>query len=137
MIITREISIKISESNFSYYEDLGYDIILGENLLIPIELLSHGSHHKIKCKCDGCGIDKEVMYKNYLKYDNNWGFYYCRKCSEKKRKASLKENFGVEYPIQSKEIKKKFKKTMIEKWGVDNPSKSKEILQKRKKVSKD
>jgi hypothetical protein len=137
MIISREILVKINESNFSYYEELGYDVILGETLVIPIELLSTGSHYKIKCKCDGCEIIKEVMFKNYVNYGNRWGEYYCRKCSEKKRKASLIENFGVEYPIQSKEIKKKIKKTMIERWGVDNPSKSKELLDKRKKVSKD
>lgn len=136
MILTREILVKINESNFSYYEELGYEVILGENLVIPVELLSTGSHFKIKCQCDGCQIQKDVMFKNYVKYGNRWGEYYCRKCSEKKRKETLKENYGVEYPIQSKEIKKRIKKTMVEKWGVDNPSKSKEILEKKKKVSK-
>jgi hypothetical protein len=135
MILTREIIVKINESNFSYYEELGYDVAIGEALIIPVELLSTGSHYKIDCKCDGCGIIKEVIFKNYVKYDNKWGEYYCRKCSEKKRKETLKENYGVEYPIQNKEIKKRIKKTMIDKFGVDNPTKSKEIISKRKKVS--
>ena len=72
MILTRELLIKINESNFIYYEELGYDVALGESLLIPIELLSTGSHQKISCECDGCGSIKEVIYKNYIKYDNNW-----------------------------------------------------------------
>lgn len=125
MILTREINVKINESNFSHYEELGYDPILGEEIKIPIELLSTGSHYKILCKCDNCGIEKEVIYKNYLKYDNKWGEYKCRKCSESKRKKSLKEKWGVDYPIQSSEIKEKIKETMVNRFGVDNAFKRK------------
>jgi hypothetical protein len=124
MILTRQINVKINEANFSYYENLGYeDIILGEELLIPVELLSKGSHFKIKCECDKCGIEKDVIYKNYVKYDVNWGEYYCRKCSEYKRKQTLQQNFGVDYPIQNKKVMQKMKKTLIKKYGVDNISK--------------
>lgn len=115
MIITREIKIKVIESNYQYLDDMGYDdISIGDTLSIPVELLSKGSHHKIKCKCDGCGIEKDVIFKNYVKYDNKWGFYYCRKCSEKKRKESLQKTYGVEYPIQNKNIYKKMKLTLSE-----------------------
>ena len=123
MILTRDIDIKISESNYQYYDDLGYDVAIGENIKIPVELMSKGSHYKIVCKCDGCGIEKEVIFKNYIKYDNNWGEYYCRKCSEKKRKETLRKNFGVDYPIQNKKVLSKMKNTLIEKYGVDNISK--------------
>lgn len=126
MILTREIKIKINESNFSYYENLGYEITLGEELLIPIELLSKGSHYKIKCKCDGCSVEKEVIFKNYNKYGNRWGEYFCRKCSEIKRKKSLREKFGVDYPIQNKKIMQKMKKTLYSKYGVENISKKEE-----------
>lgn len=114
MIVTREIVIKISESNYQYFDNLGYDVSIGDTINIPIELLSKGSHHKIKCKCDTCGLEKEVIFKNYIKYDNEWGFYYCRKCSESKRKETLKENYGVEYPIQNKKIYQKMKQTISE-----------------------
>jgi hypothetical protein len=125
MIITREIVVKINEANFSYYENMGYDdIIIGEELLIPVELLSKGSHYKIKCQCDSCGIEKDVIYKNYIKYDNNWGEYSCRKCSEKKRKETLQKNYGVDYPIQNKKVMTKMKKTLMKKYGVDNISKN-------------
>jgi late competence protein required for DNA uptake (superfamily II DNA/RNA helicase) len=123
MILTREIEIKINESNYQYYDDLGYDVAIGEIIKIPIELMSKGSHYKIKCKCDGCGIEKEVIFKNYVKYDNNFGEYYCRKCSEVKRKETLRKNFGVDYPIQNKKVLSKMKNTLIEKYGVDNISK--------------
>jgi hypothetical protein len=123
MILTREIDIKITESNLSYYDNLGYDVFIGEYIKIPIELLSKGSHYKIKCKCDSCGIEKDVIFKNYVKYDNNWGDYNCRKCSEIKRKKTLNKKFGVDYPIQNKKIMTKMKKTLIKKYGVDNISK--------------
>ena len=108
MILTREINIKINESNYPYYENLGYtDISLGEKISLPIEILSKGSHHKITCKCDNCGVEKDVIYKNYIKYNNKWGEYYCRKCSEYKRKKTLRKNYGVDYPIQNKIVKNK------------------------------
>ena len=123
MILTREITIKITESNYQYYEDLGYDVSIGETLLIPTELMSRASHFKIECKCDTCGLEKEVIYKNYIKYDNKWGEYYCRKCSESKRKETLRKNFGVDYPIQNEKLMSKMKKTLLFKYGVDNISK--------------
>jgi hypothetical protein len=122
MILTREITIKISESNYHYYEDLGYDVTIGEEVIIPIELMSKGSHYKIVCKCDNCGIEKSVIFKNYIKYDNKWGEYLCRRCSEYKRKKTLQKNFGVDYPIQNKKVLNKMKSTLIEKYGVDNIS---------------
>lgn len=128
MILSREINVKITESNYNYYDDLGYDVYISEEIIIPVELLPKGSHYKIKCKCDTCGVEKEVIYKNYLKYDNDWGDYYCRKCSEVKRKETLRKNFGVDYPIQNKKVLEKMKKTLVHKYGVDNISKNKKKL---------
>jgi hypothetical protein len=65
-------------------------------------------------------LEKEIVFKNYIRYNNDWGVYFCRKCSEHKRKKTLKENKGVEYPIQSKEINDKIKNTIKEKYGVEN-----------------
>jgi hypothetical protein len=125
MITTREIPVKITDHNYQYYDDLGYDTALGETIVIPVELLPKGSHYKITCQCDGCGIEKQVIYKNYLRYGNNFGEYYCRKCSEIKRIKTLRKNFGVDYPIQNKMVLGKMKKTIMEKYGVDNISKKK------------
>ena len=111
MIISREIEIKVNVLNINYLRNLGYDIERGDLLLIPIELLSSGSHYKISCQCDKCGIIKDVMFKNYVKYGNKWGEYFCRKCSEDKRKKTLQLNHGVDYPIQNKEIRSKIKKS--------------------------
>lgn len=112
MILTREATIKINQSNLNYFESLGYEAAIGEMLTIPIELLSPGSHQKINCQCDGCGTIKTVIFKNYMKYGNKWGVYFCRKCSESKRKKTLNLNFGVDYPIQNKDIKSRIINTI-------------------------
>jgi hypothetical protein len=111
MIISREIEIKVNSTNIGYLHNLGYEVKGGELLSIPIELLSPGSHYKISCKCDKCGIIKDILFKNYIKYGNKWGEYFCRKCSEDKRKKSLQLSHGVDYPIQNKEIRNKIKKS--------------------------
>jgi hypothetical protein len=121
MIITREVNINITYNNYDYYTDLGYDIISGETITVPIELLPKSSHVKITCQCDGkgCDIIKEVNFKNYVRYNNIWGFYYCRKCAEEKRKKSLQENYKCDYPLQNKKILEKKKKNQSLKWKID------------------
>ena len=122
MILTKEIEVRITASNYRYYDECGYPVYIGKEIIVPLALLSEGSHYKIRCECDECGIEKEMMYKNYLKYANaNYGEYNCRMCAEKKRKEALKNNYGVEYPLQNKGLEKKMNKTIKEKYGVDNP----------------
>ena len=132
MILTEKVMVRVNESNYEYYSELrflNFEPVIGETIIVPPALLSTGSHYKILCKCDECGNEKDIMYKNYLKYKNEkWGDYSCRKCSEEKRKKALKENLGVEYPIQNKKIKQKIKDTLIKKYGVDNQNKRKKPL---------
>lgn len=129
MILTDKVLVRINESNYEYYSELkflNFDPVIGEIIPVPPALLSTGSHYKITCKCDDCGLEKDIMYKNYLKYKiEKWGDYNCRACAEKKRKKALKDNIGVEYPIQDSNIKQKIKDTLIKKYGVDNPKKTK------------
>jgi len=112
MIITTDILIKINESNLEYYESLGYNTEIGSDLSIPVGLLKNGSQYKILCKCDVCGVEKEVIYKNYIKYDNTWGEYYCRKHSEFKRKETLNKSHGVDYPLQNSLIRSSINKKL-------------------------
>lgn len=123
MILTRTLPILITEQNYSYYNMFMDDLSYGHRIEVPVEFLPRGSHYKIECKCDNCGTEKPVIFKNYIKYGNNWGEYFCRKCSEFKRKKSLIDNYGCEYPIQSDIIKDRIGMTILTKWGVDTPLK--------------
>jgi hypothetical protein len=62
------------------------------------------------------------MYKNYLKYAiKNYGEYHCRACAEKKRKEALNSNYGVDYPLQNKDLNDKMRNSIKNKFGVENP----------------
>ena len=52
-----------------------------------------------------------------------------------KRKKSMLEKYGVENPLQNKEIKEKIKKTNLEKYGVENPAQNKEVYEKVKQTN--
>ena len=57
MILTKEVTVKINESNYAHFEEMGYKYIgIGDTIVIPPGLLSTGSHYKILCKCDFCGV---------------------------------------------------------------------------------
>ena len=49
----------------------------------------------------------------------------------KKVKSTNLEKYGVESPLQNKEVMKKVKSTNLEKYGVENPSQNKEIKSKK------
>lgn len=51
----------------------------------------------------------------------------CRK--ENRRRLNL-EKYGVEHPMQSKEVQQRHKQAMLEKYGVESPLQSEEIKQK-------
>jgi hypothetical protein len=55
-----------------------------------------------------------------------------RLCQNKKIKVTCREKYGVDYPLQSQEIKDKIKVTCQEKYGVDNPFQSQEFKNKIK-----
>lgn|SRR5574344_129071 len=115
MILTKTVKVKITIKNYDHYTNLGFNPTIGEYIDLPIELLSNGSHQKIHCKCDGCGKEKDILFRNLIMYKNDWGIYYCRQCAEKKRVSSLKEHYGVDNPLHSKEIVEKIKATKAKK----------------------
>ena len=67
MILTEKVMVRVNESNYEYYAELrfmSFEPVIGEVIPVPPALLSTGSHYKITCKCDECGLEKEIMYKN-------------------------------------------------------------------------
>jgi len=59
----------------------------------------------------------------------------CKECINHRRKMTNLKNHGVEYPLQSSNIKNKVKKTCIKKYGFDNPSKSTVVRKKIKNTN--
>jgi hypothetical protein len=86
------------------------------------------------CKC-GCG--KEVINEKnkFINGHNRTGKKVSPETLIKIKKTYL-ENYGVEHPFQSEDIKEKFIKTCLEKYGVKNPNQLKEIKEKIKQINR-
>ena len=113
--------ITVNSSNYKHFKELGYDVEDGVIWHVPLEHVMKNSHVDVSVECDKCHTIKVMMFKTYNKYEK--GKYFCRKCAEVKRKATLMKNHKVEYPAQSEKIKEKIKETLMEKYGYDNISK--------------
>lgn len=98
-------------------------------ILSDVSKLTRWSKELILCKCDNCGIEREIRYCNYITYGYDNNNYMCPSC---KRKSNLMKKYGVENVFQLKEVKEKSKKTNLEKYGVENVSQSVEIQKKVK-----
>jgi hypothetical protein len=159
MILTEYVKIKVNVNNIKNLVDFGYKN-LKNGLIIEIktEHLSKGSHALIDVKCDVCGKERSIMYKEYLRNLKQHNYYSCKgKCSSEKNKITNTGKYGVEFISQIEYVKKKkietsiknygvdyysrteyskirIKKTNLEKYGVDNPSKLQEFKNKRKKT---
>jgi hypothetical protein len=116
MLITQKIEIKINK-NVKYFNTLGYNVKCGDIINIEVKNLPKNSHHKVLVKCDICGKEKEICYREYLRQNNLHNFDTCKKCSIIKNKTTNNIKYGVEYITQSTEFKNKIKKTKIEKYG--------------------
>jgi len=85
MLISKEVEITIGSKNKKFYIDKGYNVKLGDSLIIPIEDLFEGSKVKVDVRCHNpdCSIEKDLMYRDYIKNINASGDneYYCIKCS--------------------------------------------------------
>lgn len=80
--------------NLRRFDDMGYDVAIGDVIQIPVALLSKHSHVKIELKCDSCGLIKNTEYKTYLKYKcaDIYGSYMCRRCIDPLRLETTKKN---------------------------------------------
>jgi hypothetical protein len=161
MLISKNVEISLNVRNISYIREYKKDdsLCLGDQVIIPVDLLSKGSHEKIKCKCEVCGNEKEITYQKYNKNIKNGGYYSCSsRCSQDKVKRTSLIKYGSDYYTKTDEYKKRAKKTniekygsnyylgseeginktkeaILEKYGVDNPFKSKEIQDKIKSTN--
>jgi hypothetical protein len=100
-------------------------------ILSDTSKLGKYSRKKIHVKCDNCGDEKHVVFKDYNRAGYSNDVYYCRKCKLEKNNL---EKYGVKNVFQLESVKQKIKKTNTEKYGVDNPSKSEDIKKKKKET---
>jgi len=126
MILTERVKIRLNNRNINYYKEKHETNLYKLNDIIDVDIedISNGSHVKIIIKCDKCEEEKEMEYRIYLRHTKNQTQdYYCNACAMIRRKATSNEKYGVDHPMQNKEIYNKFRKTNLEKYGVEYPIK--------------
>ena len=91
-LISTEVEVILNSTTIKYYEDLGYEILRykdkngrmkvkkGTKITIKVKDLKTKSDTKIKVKCDECGNEYIMMYKDYNRYNHD-GKIYCNKCA--------------------------------------------------------
>lgn len=127
MILDKYATVK----NNKYYHNLGYDV--NEKYIeVKIEDLLKGSNVIISVKCDYCGCDRKISYKNYNKNIKINNKFSCSiKCGCLKSKETNLLKYGVDSTNKLDIVKKKSKKTLINKFGVDHISKCADIRNKK------
>jgi very-short-patch-repair endonuclease len=137
MILNKTAELKINASNYKHFDNLGYkNLKCSDKIDVPVKHLTKGSNVKIDVKCDVCGKEKTLSYKNYNKNIKNQNYYSCsQKCASEKKKITNIKKYGVKYPNQNKDIRKKSKQTNLDRHGVEYPAQNKEIYKKIKQTN--
>lgn len=111
-----------------YYVSKGYVFTQWkDNFEIDVEDLHPGSHLDVVMICDKCGAEFKREFREHKEED------LCAKCGHARAKQTCLEKYGVEHPMQIKEIREKAEKTNLERYGVRKPLQNKEIFEKMKK----
>lgn len=92
-LLTKEVKIKVHNKK-KYYESLGYKIPLRKTkdgmkmlkdteIVVNVKDLPKTSTYKVKVKCNHCGKEYELSYRNYLRYVHEGDVSYCQQCHSK------------------------------------------------------
>ena len=112
---------------------------IGDSIMVKPEELLPNSKAIVKVICDVCGKITTTTYQSYLlsiKKNNNK--YYCKSCVvnipevRNKREQTLLERYGDKNIFASEYFKEKSKETNLLKLGVEYPMQSSQVKEKSK-----
>lgn len=135
MLISNEIEICATGQLLTHLKELNYNIKSHQKLIIPIKDLPKNTRKKVKVKCDICGKEYNIIYKNYLSNIEKYGFLTCNKCKNIKTKQTNLEKYGVEESLSSNIIHEKRRQTNLNRYGVEEVTSLKEFHEKVKQTN--
>lgn len=143
------VKVKWNSKNKAHYSSLGYIWTKkGEEFLVDVQDLTHGSKIYIEIICDYCGEEFLKLYNNYAKGRLIIQKDACEKCSVIKKEEAILEKYKTNSIIEimnlkygqekteqwkqnfidnnrhlgfTKESRLKSKQTMLERYGVEHP----------------
>ena len=80
MILTKNINVIISGSNYKFYKKKYPDIKMFQKIKVNVNELPINSPLRIDCKCEICGEIKNIPYRKYLMNKDRQGYYSCKHC---------------------------------------------------------
>lgn len=132
MIIDKEIEIIVNNQNLEHYKNKGYNAVYREKLIVKVLDLTIGSHYKINVRCDNCGIDNIVEYRQLKGSDN----YLCNSCAAKSREKTIYSDDDMRKMVEKMLETKRIKKLKDPNYGKSKKSKTKKSIIKKVKKSK-
>ena len=135
LILPQTVRIRTSSSNYKYFLEKGYKIEKCGNIIeVDVLDLKRSCKLKVKCKCDFCGKEVELLYFNVINNISNNKLICCHdnSCRNKKIENTCMNKYNVKSTNQLKTIKDKKINTCRKNYGVDNPGQSQEIKNKMK-----
>src|SRR5574343_296365 len=129
MLITENITIKISRGNLGFYNKLlDNKFNVGDEIDIPVSIAPKNLNIRVRVSCDLCGLENTVVYRTYNQC-LDYGYYSCNKCKHIKRKLTNLKKYGIE---NYNNINKR-RKTHNEKYGyyINNRDKAKKTCSEK------
>ena len=135
LILPQTVKVRPSGKAYRHYKEKGYEFEKwGDIIEVDVLDLYPGSTEKVKCICDVCGKEVEMWYRTVVKCNKENKLIICGSdsCIKIKHEDTCMKKYGVNNPMQCKEIQDKVKDTNLERYGAENPFGSKEIQDKIK-----
>ena len=135
LIVPQTVKVRTNSSNYKHYKEKGYIFKkCGDFIEVDVLDLPKGSGTKVKIICDICGKKAEMCYGDVIKCNKENELITCASnfCRNKKYEDTCIKKYGVNNPMQCKEIQDKAKDTNLERYGAENPMQCKEIQDKAK-----
>lgn len=136
LVPNQMIRTKWMKQNKEHYESLGYNFTkFNKFFFAKPEHLPSESHIKVKVVCDKCGKEKDMQWRDYLRYHSEEFGDLCMDCCQEKRKDTCIKKYGTDNPSKVEIFKEKRTSTMLERFGVENVFQSKECKEKIKQTN--
>ena len=127
------IEVKINNFNEKHFSELGYNVKNGDSIKIRAKELPSGSGLKVEVECSYC---KKIFKKAWRRYLETKDDICCEDCKKYKMMKKSLNKYGNVCSLCNPEVSRKRRKTNIEKYGVEFPLQNKDIQNMCKKTRK-
>ena len=135
LILPQTVKVRTNAITCKHYREKGYEFEkCGDFIEVDVLDLLKSSNKKVKVICDVCGKEREMRYCRVIGNNEENKPITCgsNSCKRKKTEDTCMKKYGVNNPMQCKEIQDKAKDTNLKRYGAESPFGSKEIQDKAK-----